>query len=58
LDYSGEHCPFVLRYWPLAVLGILVIAILAMSRYAENRKQSNKGFQPDGENVITEISDG
>jgi hypothetical protein len=33
---------FVLRYWPLAVLGILVIAILAMSRYTEDRKQSDK----------------
>jgi hypothetical protein len=33
---------FVLRYWPLAVLCVFVIAILAMSRYAEDRKNSNK----------------
>ncbi len=32
-----------LRYWPIAVLGVLVIAILTMSRYAENRKASAPG---------------
>jgi hypothetical protein len=32
----------VLRYWPLAVVCVFVIAILAMSRYAEDRKDSNK----------------
>jgi hypothetical protein len=35
---------FVLRYWPLAVLGALVIAILATSRYTEHRKAENQNY--------------
>lgn len=29
-----------LKYWPLAVLTVLIVAIVCMSRYAENRKAS------------------
>jgi Na+-transporting methylmalonyl-CoA/oxaloacetate decarboxylase gamma subunit len=30
------------RYWPLLLLFTLIVAVLCMSRYAENRKAGNQ----------------
>ena len=33
-----------LKYWPLALLFVLIVTVLCMSRYAENRKAENQEY--------------
>ncbi|HZP04586.1 MAG TPA: hypothetical protein VFB43_06770 [Terracidiphilus sp.] len=44
-----------LKYWPIAMLSILIIAVLCMSRYAENRKAERQN-NAQGSSPSTVIS--